>query len=40
MIFKFLFEAIILSVIGGLIGLFLVWIIAMILTKALEFEFV
>ncbi|MBP6549578.1 MAG: ABC transporter permease [Flavobacterium sp.] len=38
--FQFLFEAIILSVIGGLIGLFLVWIIAMILTKALEFEFV
>ena len=39
-LFQFLFEAIILSVIGGLIGLFLVWIIAMILTKALEFEFV
>ncbi|HSN48586.1 MAG TPA: ABC transporter permease [Flavobacterium sp.] len=39
-LFQFLFEAIILSVIGGLIGLFLVWIIAMILTKVLEFEFV
>lgn len=39
-LFQFLFEAIILSVIGGLIGLLLVWIIAMILTKALEFEFV
>lgn len=39
-LFQFLFEAIILSVIGGLIGLFLVWIIALVLTKALEFEFV
>lgn len=39
-LFQFLFEAIILSVLGGIIGLFLVWIIAMILTHALEFEFV
>jgi putative ABC transport system permease protein len=39
-LFQFLFEAIILSVIGGLIGLFLVWIIALVLTKALDFEFV
>jgi len=39
-LFQFLFEAIILSVIGGLIGLFLVWVIALVLTKALEFEFV
>jgi putative ABC transport system permease protein len=39
-LFQFLFEAIILSVLGGIIGLFLVWIIAMILTNALEFEFV
>jgi putative ABC transport system permease protein len=39
-LFQFLFEAVILCVIGGLIGLFLVWIIAMILTKALDFEFV
>ncbi len=39
-LFQFLFEAIILSVIGGLIGLFLVWIIAMALSKLLEFEFV
>jgi putative ABC transport system permease protein len=34
-----LFEAIILSVIGG-IGLLLVWIISLILTNALDFEFV
>ena len=39
-LFQFLFEAIILSVFGGIIGLFLVWIISIILTKALEFEFV
>jgi putative ABC transport system permease protein len=39
-LFQFLFEAIILSVIGGIIGLLMVWIIAMILTKALDFEFV
>jgi putative ABC transport system permease protein len=39
-LFQFLFEAIILSVIGGIIGLFLVWIIALVLTKVLDFEFV
>jgi len=39
-LFQFLFEAVILCVIGGLIGLFLVWIIAMILTNLLDFEFV
>ncbi len=39
-LFQFLFEAIILCVIGGIIGLFLVWVIAMVLTKFLEFEFV
>jgi putative ABC transport system permease protein len=39
-LFQFLFEAIILCVIGGLIGLLLVWIIAIILTQALDFEFV
>lgn len=39
-LFQFLFEAVILSVIGGIVGLFLVWIISLILTKALDFEFV
>lgn len=39
-LFQFLFEAIILCVIGGIIGLLLVWIIALILTNALDFEFV
>lgn len=39
-LFQFLFEAIILCVIGGIIGLLLVWIIAVILTNALDFEFV
>ena len=39
-LFQFLFEAIILCVIGGAIGLLLVWVITIVLTKALEFEFV
>ncbi|HEX9150831.1 MAG TPA: ABC transporter permease, partial [Flavobacterium sp.] len=39
-LFQFLFEAIILSVIGGVIGLLLVWLISVALTKALDFEFV
>jgi putative ABC transport system permease protein len=39
-LFQFLFEAVILSVIGGAVGLFLVWIISVVLTKALDFEFV
>lgn len=39
-LFQFLFEAIILSVIGGIIGLLLVWIITIILTNALDFDFV
>lgn len=39
-LFQFLFEAIILSVIGGIIGLLLVWIISVILTKVVDFEFV
>lgn len=37
---QFLFEAVILSFIGGLVGMFLVWLIALGLTKILEFEFV
>jgi putative ABC transport system permease protein len=39
-LFQFLFEAIILCVIGGIIGLFMVWIISILLTKLLDFEFV
>jgi len=39
-LFQFLFESIILCVIGGIIGLLLVWIISIILTKTLEFEFI
>lgn len=39
-LFQFLFEAIILCVIGGIVGLLLVWIIALVLTKVLDFEFV
>lgn len=39
-LFQFLFEAIILCVIGGIVGLFLVWIIALIMTNVLDFEFI
>ncbi|GEC78946.1 ABC transporter permease [Flavobacterium aquatile] len=39
-LFQFLFEAVILCVIGGFIGLLLVWLISIALTSALDFEFV
>jgi putative ABC transport system permease protein len=39
-LFQFLFEAIILSVIGGIIGIILVWVITIIMTNVLEFDFV
>ncbi len=39
-LFQFLFEAVILSVIGGIIGLVMVWLIAMIMTNVLDFEFI
>ena len=39
-LFQFLFEAVILSVIGGLVGMLLVWGIAIAATKLFEFEFV
>jgi putative ABC transport system permease protein len=39
-LFQFLFEAIILCIIGGAIGLFMVWIISILLTNLLDFEFV
>jgi putative ABC transport system permease protein len=39
-LFQFLFEAIILSVIGGLFGLLFVWLIAMIMSNVLDFEFI
>ncbi len=38
--FQFLFEAIILCFFGGAFGLLLVWIIALILTNVVDFEFV
>lgn len=37
---QFLFEAIILCLIGGVIGLVIVWLLAMLLTNVLDFEFV
>jgi putative ABC transport system permease protein len=39
-LFQFLFEAVILSVIGGVIGLLLVWGISLLLTNVLDFEFI
>lgn len=40
-LFQFLFEAVILSVIGGLIGLFLVWVVSIIASQFTgDFEFV
>lgn len=40
-LFQFLFEAVILAVVGGLVGLFLVWLIAVIMNGVVEdFEFV
>ncbi|WP_298157314.1 ABC transporter permease [Flavobacterium sp.] len=39
-LFQFLFEAVILCVIGGIIGMLMVWFLLLVLTKVLEFEFV
>ena len=39
-LFQFLFESIILCLFGGIIGVFIVWVIAYVLTNALDFEFV
>lgn len=39
-LFEFLFESIALCIIGGSIGLFFVWILAQIMTSALDFEFI
>jgi putative ABC transport system permease protein len=39
-LFQFLFEAIILCIIGGIVGMLLVWVISLILTNVLDFEFV
>lgn len=39
-LFQFLFESILLSLFGGLIGLFFVFIISLILTSVADFEFV
>ncbi|MDI9256546.1 MULTISPECIES: ABC transporter permease [Flavobacterium] len=37
---QFLFEAIILCLFGGAIGLLIVWLLAMVLTNILDFEFI
>ncbi|MDR0230443.1 MAG: ABC transporter permease [Flavobacteriaceae bacterium] len=38
-LYQFIFEAIILSLIGGVVGLILVWLIAIIVTKVADFQF-
>lgn len=39
-LFQFLFEAVILAVIGGIIGLLMVWGVTVIMSSALDFDFV
>jgi putative ABC transport system permease protein len=39
-LFQFLFEAVILSVIGGVIGILMVWGVTIIMTNMVDFEFV
>lgn len=39
-LFQFLFEAVILCLIGGIIGLLIVWVMSILLTNLLDFEFV
>lgn len=39
-LFQFLFEAVILSLMGGIVGMLMVWGIAQLLTNMLDFEFV
>ncbi len=39
-LFQFLFEAVILAVIGGMIGLLMVWGVTVIMSSALDFDFV
>jgi putative ABC transport system permease protein len=39
-LFQFLFEAVILSVLGGVIGIFLVWLVSLAANAALDFEFI
>ena len=40
-LFQFLFEAVILAVVGGLVGLFLLWVIALVMNGVVEdFEFI
>ena len=39
-LYQFLFEAVILSIIGGLVGIFMVWLIAVGVSAIVDFEFV
>ncbi|RYG36176.1 MAG: FtsX-like permease family protein, partial [Chitinophagaceae bacterium] len=39
-LFQFLFESVILCLVGGAVAIFFVWLLTVIMTKALDFEFV
>ena len=39
-LFQFLFEAIILCLFGGLVGILFVWLLTLLLTSMLDFEFI
>src|SRR5699024_5459304 len=39
-LYQFLFEAVILSIIGGLVGIFMVWLIAASVSAMVDFDFV
>ncbi len=39
-LFQFLFEAVILSIMGGFIGIVLVWLVSLVANSVLEFEFI
>lgn len=39
-LFQFLFEAVVLAVVGGLVGLGLVWLVTIIMSSAVDFEFI
>jgi putative ABC transport system permease protein len=39
-LFQFLFEAVVLCLLGGIVGILFVWLITLMLTRALDFEFV
>lgn len=39
-LFQFLFESVVLCLIGGMVGLLLVWLIALLMSRIVDFEFI